>query len=89
MVRPYRDKLSGKVEVDETYVGGEKPGKRGRGALGKSLVMITAEIDGNRIVEFDFDMCRMLLLKAWRKLLQQAAVPGRMVCTMVGKATAD
>ena len=49
MVRPYRDKLSGKVEVDETYVGGEKPGKRGRGALGKSLVMITAEIDGNRI----------------------------------------
>ena len=45
MVRPDRDKLSGKIEVDETYVGGEKPGKRGRGALGKSLVMIAAEIE--------------------------------------------
>lgn len=49
MVRPGRDRLSGTVEVDETYVGGEKPGKRGRGALGKSLVIIAAEINGARI----------------------------------------
>jgi hypothetical protein len=40
MVRPGRDSLSGMVEVDETYIGGEKPGKRGRGALGKSLVLL-------------------------------------------------
>ena len=38
MVRPGREKLSGLVEVDETYVGGKKPGKRGRGAEGKALV---------------------------------------------------
>ena len=31
MVRPGRDRLTGVVEVDESYVGGEKPGKRGRG----------------------------------------------------------
>ncbi len=31
MVRPGRDRLSGIIEVDETYVGGEQPGKRGRG----------------------------------------------------------
>jgi hypothetical protein len=37
MVRPDRDRLSGIVEVDETYIGGEKPGKRGRGAGGKQL----------------------------------------------------
>jgi len=49
MVRPGRDRLSGQVEVDETYIGGEKPGKRGRGALGKSLVLIAAEQDGRRI----------------------------------------
>ncbi len=49
MVRPGRDRLSGKIEADETYVGGEKPGKRGRGASGKSLVMIATEMDGNRI----------------------------------------
>jgi len=35
MVRPGRDRLTGTVEVDETYLGGEKPGKRGRGAAGK------------------------------------------------------
>jgi len=46
MVRPGRDRLSGLVEVDETYVGGEKPGKRGRGAAGKVLVGIAAEDKG-------------------------------------------
>jgi transposase-like protein len=45
MVRPNRDKLSGIVEVDETYVGGAKPGKRGRGAAGKALVGIAVEIN--------------------------------------------
>ena len=43
MVRPGRDKLSGIVEINETLVGGEKPGKRGRGAEGKTLVLIIAE----------------------------------------------
>ena len=43
MVRPDRDKLSGVVEVNETFVGGENAGKRGRGAEGKTLVLIAAE----------------------------------------------
>ena len=43
MVRPGRDKLSGVVEVNETLIGGEKSGKRGRGAAGKTLVLIAAE----------------------------------------------
>lgn len=46
MVRPDRDRLGGTVEVDETYVGGEKPGKRGRGALGKVLVAVAVEDKG-------------------------------------------
>lgn len=46
MVRPGRDRLSGSVQVDETYIGGEKPGKRGRGAEGKTLVIIAAQEDG-------------------------------------------
>jgi transposase-like protein len=32
------DNLSGHVEVDETYIGGKHPGKRGRGASGKTVV---------------------------------------------------
>ena len=38
MVRPDRAPLSDRVEADETYVGGPRPGKRGRGAAGKTLV---------------------------------------------------
>ena len=38
MVRPDREPLAGRVEADETYVGGPRPGKRGRGAAGKTLV---------------------------------------------------
>jgi len=44
MVRPGRDKLSGIVEVDEIFIGGEKhDGKRGRGASGKSLILVAVE----------------------------------------------
>ncbi len=48
MVLSGRNKLSGIVEVDETLVGGKKPGKRGRGAEGKSLVVIAVEITGRK-----------------------------------------
>ncbi len=44
MVFPNRDKLSGKVEIDETYIGGVAEGKRGRGAENKSLVVIAVEV---------------------------------------------
>lgn len=43
MVRPGRDRLHGLVEVDETLVGGPEPGKRGRGASGKVLVLVAVE----------------------------------------------
>jgi len=49
MVRPDRDDLAGTVQVDETYIGGEKSGKSGRGAAGKSLVLIAAQIEKGRI----------------------------------------
>ena len=49
MVRPGRDRIGGTVEVDETFVGASKPGKRGRGAAGKTLVLIAAQRDGGRI----------------------------------------
>ncbi len=49
MVRPGRDRLSGEVEVDETYVGGLEPGVRGRETAKKSLVAVGAEEDGTRI----------------------------------------
>lgn len=49
MVRPGRERLSGAVEADEVYLGGERPGPRGRGAAGKALVFIAAQADGAKI----------------------------------------
>lgn len=49
MVRPGRDRLSGVVEVDETYYGGDQPGKRGRGAAGKVLVVVAVQMEGRKI----------------------------------------
>jgi len=45
MVRPGRERLSGSVEVDETYVGGPKEGgKPGRGTENKEIVVIAVEV---------------------------------------------
>ncbi len=38
LVRPGRDRLSGMVEVDETFIGGEEPGLRGGRARGKKVL---------------------------------------------------
>ena len=38
--------LTSDVEVDETFVGGRRPGKRGRGAMGKTLVAAAVETNG-------------------------------------------
>jgi len=45
MVRPDRDRLHGRIEIDETYLGGrDVGGKHGRGSAGKQLVVIALEI---------------------------------------------
>ena len=46
MVRPGRQGLTGRVEVGETFVGGEEEGVRGRQTLKKALLVIAAEQDG-------------------------------------------
>ena len=50
MVFTDRSKLSGTVEIDETYVGGEDSGgKSGRGAGKKTLVQVAVELDGKKV----------------------------------------
>lgn len=44
LVNPDRTKVSGTVEVDETFVGGRKRVVRGRGALGKAIVVGAVEL---------------------------------------------
>lgn len=49
MVRPGRDRLVGRVEVDETYLGGPEGGVRGRQTERKALIAVAAQEDGERI----------------------------------------
>ena len=58
MVRPGRDRLAGEVEVDETNIGGARPGKRGRGAAGKTLVAVAVE----RRSPKGFGRCRLRVI---------------------------
>ena len=46
MVRPDRDRLTGRVEVDEAYVGGLEEGVRGRQTEAKALIVVAAQEDG-------------------------------------------
>ena len=46
MVRPGRDRLTGRIEVDECYVGGLEEGLPGRLNLNKALVVVAAQEDG-------------------------------------------
>lgn len=48
MVRPGRDRLTGYVEVDEAYVGGVHPGRRGRQTETKALVIVAVELEDRR-----------------------------------------
>ena len=59
LVRPGRERLSGTVEVDETFIGGEEPGPRGGRQKGKkSLVGVAVE----RHAPKGFGRCPMAIL---------------------------
>ena len=49
MVRPGRDRLAGRIQVDETYLGGLEEGVRGRQTFKKALIAVAAEENGKAI----------------------------------------
>jgi transposase-like protein len=81
MVRPGRERLSGVVEVDETFLGGPEPGRRGRGATGKTMVEIAVEQGDHGL-----GRCRMQVIEAIdtatiREFLLAHVEPGAVVVT--------
>ena len=59
LIRPGREQLSGIVEVDETFIGGEEPGLRGGRAKGKkSLVAVAVELREPK----GYGRCRMTIV---------------------------
>jgi transposase-like protein len=81
MVRPGRDRLSGTVEVDETHIGGKRPGKRGRGAAGKSLVLIAVEDKDNQIGRIRLRRVPDASAASLIPAVQESVVPGSVVRT--------
>ena len=82
MVRSGRDKLSGVIEVDETFVGGEKHGgKRGRGARGKSLVLIMAQRERKKFGRIRLKRIPNASAQTLEKAIQGAIEPGSLIKT--------
>lgn len=81
MVRPGREALSGRVEVDETYVGGLAEGKRGRGSENKALVAIAAEEDGAGIGRIRMARVRDAAAVSLHAFIRSAVAAGSVVHT--------
>jgi len=81
MVRPGREKLTGIVEADESYIGGEKSGKRGRGAVGKALVFIVVETPKGRIGRIRLQRINDASAKSLEQAVCNTVQPGSKICT--------
>jgi transposase-like protein len=81
MVRPGRDQLSGRVEVDETYVGGEEEGVLGRQTHKKARVVIAAEEDDKRIGRIRMRRIESVSRKELHSFVRVSVAPGSTVHT--------
>ena len=81
MIRPDRERLSGIVQVDETFIGGAKPGKRGRGAEGKILVLVVAQENGHQIGRTRMSVIPDAGAQTINKALEHMVEPGTLIKT--------
>jgi transposase-like protein len=81
MVRPDRDRLSGRVEVDETYLGGLEEGARGRKTERKALIVIAAQEDGPGIGRIRMRRIPDASADSLIPFVEEAITPGSIVHT--------
>lgn len=81
MVRPGRDRLSGKVEVDETYLGGGEPDVHGRETETKAIVAIAAEEDGKGVGRIRLRRVQDVSAESLIPFVEEAVAPGSVVHT--------
>jgi transposase-like protein len=81
MVLPGRSKLTGEVEIDEAFIGGVKSGKRGRGALGKVMVMVAVEVRGTAIGRARLQVIPDAKADTLLETVQSLAEPGSEIVT--------
>jgi transposase-like protein/ribosomal protein L37AE/L43A len=81
MVRPGRDRLSGTVEVDETYVGAPEEGVRGRETQTKALVVVAAQEDGRGIGRIRMRRMADASAQSLMPFVEESIQPGSVVHT--------
>src|SRR3970040_2459269 len=81
MVRPDRDRLSGRVEGDETYLGGLGEGVRGRQTDAKALVVVAAQEDGPGIGRIRMRRIADASAESLMPFVQDSVEPGSVVHT--------
>jgi transposase-like protein len=81
MVRPERDQLAGRVEVDECYVGGLEEGLPGRLNLQKALVVIAAQEDGPGIGRIRMRQIMDASSESLLPFVRESVVPGSIIHT--------
>ena len=81
MVRPDRERLSGRIEVDEAYWGGEREGVRGRKTLGKSIILVAAQEDGSAIGRIRLRRVKSISAPCLHAFIEESIEPGSTVHT--------
>jgi transposase-like protein len=67
--------------IDETFIGGEKSGKRGRGAAGKELVVIAAQKDGLKFGRIRLQRVPDASENSLKNVIQNNIEPGSIIQT--------
>ena len=81
MVRPGRDRLTGAVEIDETYVGGPEQGTKGRETESKAIVAVAAEKNGRGIGRIRLRRIMDVSGDSLIPFVKEAVIPGSVVHT--------
>jgi transposase-like protein len=81
MVRPGRDLLTGRVEVDECYLGGLEEGLPGRLNLDKALIVVAAQEDGPGIGRIRIRQILDASAKSLVPFVQDSVEPGSVIHT--------
>jgi transposase-like protein len=81
MVRPGRDLLTGRVEVDETFLGGLEEGLIGRQREQKALIVVAAQEDGRGIGRIRMRQIPDASAASLRAFLVDVIQPGTVIHT--------
>ena len=81
MVRPERERLTGEIEIDETYVGGPEEGTRGRETEKKAIVVVATEKRGHAIGRIRLRRIKDVSAESLLQFIRETIEPGATIHT--------